>query len=92
MSDYIRKRAVLDFLKEEIKKDRPDVFKIYNTKRYIEDMQTLDEKEIIRKTVERIVERLEEEQSRWKYDLNVPISRTINKAIEIVKEEGGIDG
>ena len=39
-----------------------------------------------RKPMQNIVERLEEEKSDWNDDYNVPIK----KAIEIVKEEGGI--
>lgn len=39
-----------------------------------------------RKPMERIIERLEEEKSDWNDDYNVPIK----KAIEIVKEEGGL--
>ena len=41
-----------------------------------------------RKPMERIVERLEEAKSDWNDDYNVPIK----KAIEIVKEEGGMNG
>ena len=40
-----------------------------------------------REPMERIVERLEEEKSDWNDDYNVPIK----KAIEIVKEEGGLN-
>ena len=40
-----------------------------------------------RKQMERILTRLEEEKSDWNDDYNVPIKR----AIEIVKEEGGIE-
>ena len=40
-----------------------------------------------RKPMDRIVERLEEEKSDWNDDYNVPIK----KAIEIVKEEGGMN-
>lgn len=87
MSDYISKSALMQEIKDTLPQGgaRGVVLAI------VDDAQTVDEKEIIRKTVERIVERLEEEQSRWKYDLNVPISRTINKAIEIIKEECGIN-
>lgn len=87
MSDYISKSALM----QEIQDTLPQGGARGVFLAIVDDAQTVDEKEIIRKTVERIVERLEEEQSRWKYDLNVPISRTINKAIEIVKEEGGIE-
>lgn len=47
------------------------------------DISTID----IRKPMDRIVERLEEEKSDWNDDYNVPIK----KAIEIVKEEGGLN-
>ena len=86
MSDYISRQEAIDRLSEALSSEAE--FEI--AKQVIIEAPTVDEKEIIRKTVERIVERLEEEQSRWKYDLNVPISRTINKAIEIIKEECGI--
>ena len=94
MSDYISKSALLDFLEEELKQDRPDDFKIYNTKRYIEDMPTVDEKEIIRKTVERIISRLEQlkcsqEDAKKDYDCAIRNSH-FDKSIRICKEEGGL--
>ena len=90
--DYISKSTLLDFLEEELKQDRPDGFKIYNTKRYIEDIPTLDEKEIIRKTVDRIVERLEEAKFPQKIGGEVEMVVLKKRIDEIVKEEGGIDG
>lgn len=92
MEDYISKSELIEAIKQQ--KDDNDMHCRLCMDAMIEiadELPTVDEKEIIRKTVERIVERLEEEQSRWKYDLNVPISRTINKAIEICKEVGGIE-
>lgn len=104
MSNYISKSALLDFLKEEIKQDRPDDFKIRNIQRYIEDMPTLDEKEIIRKPFERVVECLNEklinadlECASWKNKSSALFRCADSKriayaeAIEIVKEECGIN-
>ena len=54
--------------------------------REIELLPTLDEKEIIRKAFERVVEILEKEKSDWNYDYNVPL----DNAIKIIKEECGI--
>ena len=60
MSVYISKRELIDFLNEEMKQDRPDDLKIRNIQRYIDDA-TVDETEIIRKTVERVLEELKKE-------------------------------
>ncbi len=93
MSNYISKRALLDFLKEEIKQDRPDDFKIRNIQRYIEDFPTVDEKEIIRKPMERILERLKGivvQRVAW-YGMKDEVCSGVDKAIMVVKEEGGIE-
>ena len=98
MSDYISKdetistiwnvfnsygNSAMHFEVEETKAIRKFCSRL---QREIELLPTLDEKEIIRKAFERVVERLEEEKSDWNDDYNVPIKRTI----EIVKEVGGI--
>lgn len=58
----------------------------------IEHLPTVDEKEIIRKPFERVVERLEEEPTavRTNCETNVAYDIGIYKAISIVKEECGI--
>jgi hypothetical protein len=38
MGDLISKKEVLDFIKKELKQDRPDDFKIRNIQRFIEDL------------------------------------------------------
>ena len=81
MSDYIRKSALLEQLigiDDEIVKGCIGV---------IQTQPTVDEKEIIRKTVEKIIKRLEKHKSDWNDDYNVPI----NNAIEIVKKVGGLN-
>lgn len=40
MGDLISRSAVLNFIKEEVKQDRPEDFKIRNTQRFIEDIPT----------------------------------------------------
>lgn len=48
MSDLISRSAVIEFVKEESKQDRPYDFKIKNIQRFIEDMPTAyDENAII---------------------------------------------
>ena len=83
MSDYISKSALLEQLigiDDEIVKGCIGV---------IQTQPTVDEKEIIRKTVERIVERLEDKKNRpyLAWDDNDSVYKRI---IEFVKEECGI--
>jgi hypothetical protein len=104
MSDYISKSALI----EELEKVHPrvngvDVF--WMTIRGIEEQPTLDEKEIIRKTFERVVDRLEEYRKNHKaledYELfngtyceikqQEMAVKSFEKAIVIVKEECGIN-
>ena len=40
MSDLISRSALIEFVKEELKQDRPYDFKIKNIQRFIEDMPT----------------------------------------------------
>ena len=94
MSDYISKSVLIEILKKSEKENNHKSMIGYaehiQEHRYlihlVEKQPTLDEKEIIRKAFERVVERLEEEKSDWNDDYNVPIKR----AIEIVKEVSGI--
>ena len=89
MSEYVSKRELIDFLKEETKQDRPNDIKIRNIQRYIDDAM-VDETEIIRKAFERVVERLEEKS--FDMSLENPDCKAVwlDRAKEIVKEECGI--
>lgn len=99
MSDYISKSAVFEVMSDVFNSygnnalnfDEEDTKAI---KRFcvmlqsqIAELPTLDEKEIIRKAFERVVEILEKEKSDWNYDYNVPL----DNAIKNVKEECGIN-
>jgi hypothetical protein len=104
MSDYIRKSTLIEALKQEIRLITPieenhDMF--YHDSGYncamvgarllVENQPTLDEKEIIRKAFERVVERLEDKKwgtSEWRDKWRDEI---IGECIEVVKEEGGIE-
>ena len=122
MSDYISKdetistiwnafnsygNSAMHFEVEETKAIRKFCSRL---QREIELLPTIDEKEIIRKPVERIVERLEYEKERhdkdcsywneysWKdelqfneCDMSRKKSECFEEAIEICKEEGGIE-
>ena len=103
MSDYIRKRALIEEMRkgQEAIKDRLDdisVSGIYATiEAVIEEIDrqpTLDETEIIRKAFERVVERLEKAENfhASKNDLqrHKDHAHAFLQAIKIVKEECGI--
>ena len=83
MSDYISKQEAIQKVTEVELQDGT----FADAKIKIGAIKTLNEKEIIRKAFERVVERLEEEKSDWNYDYNVPL----DNAIKIVKEECGIN-
>ena len=104
MSDYISKSATMQRFQEEIKQSRRDCIHINTIKRLFDDIDTLDEKEIIRKPFERVVERLEEKER--EAVLKAPITSDIynpqyqkwmmksygfKESIQVVKEEGGIE-
>ena len=83
MSDYIRREDALRIIRDGwsnhySRKDMCDE---------INELPTLDETEIIRKAFERVVERLKELKTNAFDDESVIIS----DAIEIVKEECGIN-
>ncbi len=86
MSDYISKRATMQRFLKEIEQSRSDCIHINTIKRLLDDIDTLDEKEIIRKAFERVVERFEEEKGRFNGESAE--FWTYRGAIEIVKEEG----
>ena len=104
MSDYISKRAVfevmsdvfnsygnnaLNFDKEETKAIKRFCAMLQSQ---IAELPTLDEKEIIRKAFERVLERLEEERKKslQLWDGNSRY-KGYSKAIGILKEECGIN-
>ena len=85
MSDYISKSALLEQLigiDDEIVKGCIGV---------IQTQPTVDEKEIIRKAFERIVERLEEAGDKYFNMGDIYSFSSMNEAIVICKEEGGIE-
>lgn len=89
MSDYTNKRAIIKVLEDcHLDKElfEKDVFDSINA------LPTLDEKEIIRKAFERVVERLEERVQWYEVygDCEGNSYRAYDHAIEIVKEECGI--
>jgi hypothetical protein len=94
MSDLISRSAVLNFIKEEVKQDRPDDFKIRNIQRFIEGLPTAYD-------TDKVVAELEEE--RLNYFLTIAntgsekldiaygyASDAVNRAIDIVKR-GGVE-
>ena len=96
MSNYIRQSELLDFLQDWKFQESPISKLDKETEKYkticefinvSKKLPTVDEKEIIRKTVEKIIKRLEKHKSDWNDDYNVPI----NNAIEIVKKVGGLN-
>lgn len=100
MSDYIRKQDVIDLINGLDSLPWEE-----ETEEIVNGLPTLDEKEIIRKAFERVVERLEEDRlneysARAEYISGMNgLSKcycdvrieTIEKAIKIVKEECGIN-
>jgi hypothetical protein len=99
MSDYISKSELREEMRkgQEVIKDRLDdisVSGIYATiEAVIEEIDrqpTLDEKEIIRKAFERVVERLEEASFPRNMGDFTELVVLKDRAIEIVKEECGI--
>lgn len=101
MSDYIRKSAL-----EKYMRDYKWEFALgsdFSKAMEMVDVQpTLDEKEIIRKSFERVVERLEEAKriafltlantgNKMKDIVYDEVMAYLNTAIEIVKEECGIN-
>lgn len=86
MCNYVNKDAVIKILEDcHLDKDlfEKDVFDKINA------LETISEKEIIRKPMERIIERLKEKANQcW---LVLAERNGYERAICIVKEEGGIE-
>ena len=97
MSDYISKSAVIELIESKMTDGclgtEDDTFiGGHGLVDDISELPTLDEKEIIRKPFERVVERLEEEIELvvTEFPLHGKYIKK-NRAIEIVKEECGIN-
>ena len=102
MSDYISKSAVIELIESKMTDGclgtEDDTFVGgHGLVDEISDLSTLDEKEIIRKAFERVVERLEEleeentaDWQRFHCDDDFGRACAFEKAIKIVKEECGI--
>ena len=105
MSDYISKSATMQRFVKETEQSRRDCIHINTIKRLLDDVDTVDEKEIIRKPFERVVERLEHQKKQYnrrslecekngnRFGSEKMYSKacSYNHAIEIVKEEGGLN-
>ena len=106
MSDYISKSAFIEDIKSEIVNIAMNGLKgtprsreeLYQLIERIEEQPTVDEKEIIRKPLERIVERLEEKLSNTNFEKATQecnesyvdgLSMGYADVIGIIKEEGG---
>ena len=95
MSDYISKNEVIELLYKTFDEysmgtDKHNSLGGFGAEVFkrVKELQTVSEKEIIRNTVERIVERLEENALGG---VMGPQLIPIKSAIKIVKEEGGIE-
>lgn len=91
MSDYIRKEQAIDVLKETGIIQDNDLGHLVVDE--INRIPTLDEKEIIRKAMERILTRLEVKKRSDGTESDREWGKYIGyvDAIKIVKEEGGIE-
>ena len=99
MSDYTSKRALVDSIMKNVLITTEEGFELRGEiVDLIKNQPTFDEKEIIRKAFERVVERLEEEKIEM-YKKWLQTSHFQDKgeylaykhATEICKEEGGIE-
>ena len=89
MSDYIRREDVLGI----ISSGWSNHYSCKDMCDEIKELPTLDEKEIIRKTFERVVERLEEVARNYKDGVlqKLYFETGVARSIQVVKEEGGIE-
>ena len=94
MSDYISKSDVIKIIEKEIGKELEQTSSpiVHNALLHVKfgvgKLPAVDEKEIIRKTIERIVKKLEENALGG---VMGPQLIPIKSAIKIVKEEGGLN-
>lgn len=95
MSDYISKSELVDSIMKNVLITTEEGFELRGEiVDLIKNQPTLDEKEIIRKAFERVVERLEESRQKANaklYEYHEGKAYAFKEAIEIVKEEGGIE-
>ena len=98
MSDYISKSALIEQLTEWANRNEMmGLLTGCNVVRdcigVVESQPTLDEKEIIRKEFERVVERLEEEAKNYKDGVlqKLYFETGVARSTSVVKEEGGIE-
>ena len=100
MSDYISKSDVIKIIEKEI--ENSSDFLQHDTQIDImfevQELPTVDEKEIIRKPFERVLERLEEKKQEYLEGFRVHqdnelygIACGFGDSIKICKEEGGIE-
>lgn len=88
MSDYISKSALIHKIRGFVPSSQDVDFIV----RLIDEQPTLDEKEIIRKPFERVVEKLKENSNFLLHEMGEPKMYAGNEsAIEILKEECGIN-
>ena len=93
MSDYTSKSALVDSIMQNVVITTEEGLELRGEiVDLIKNQPTLDEKEIIRKAFERVVERLEERVQWYEVygDCEGNSYRAYDHAIEIVKEECGI--
>lgn len=98
MSDYISKSTVIELIESKMTDgclgtDDETFIGGHGLVDDISDLPTLDEKEIIRKAFERVVERLEEEARNYKDGVlqKLYFETGVARSIQVVKEEGGIE-
>lgn len=98
MSDYISKSALLERFRKDNRYSRHGFVSENYIDCLIKEFPTVDEKEIIRKTVERVVERLEEMREtfddEWLRTLSASAYQgreTIDMVKQVLKEECGIN-
>jgi hypothetical protein len=92
MSDYISKSALLERFRKDNRYSRHGFVSENYIDCLIKEFPTVDEKEIIRKPFERVVERLNEEMPiSWEHDYRGGKKDGIMEAIKILKEECGIN-
>jgi hypothetical protein len=106
VSDYISKSALIKAIDEQVQGwgKQGIVPSLFSAIAIVQNQPTLDEKEIIRKPFERVLQRLEEElklsdiekercirENPLQFDEAKGYSTGISNAIDFVKEEGGIE-
>lgn len=99
MSDYISKSELVDSIMKNVLITTEEGFELRGEiVDLIKSQPTVDEKEVIRKHFERVVERLKNRKADYEKDYKEYLdgedlrkAMLLDVAIEIVKEEGGIE-